>query len=146
MIWFLIAGIWAMQWQIEVWDWRGNFQILRMTWLSTTWIHIRRGEWPKTPLLYSTVSLWFLWKPDLVFFGLVHGCTRGVQGVCIGKMNPSLRQKSRGTVVKTMAIHLYGARDEGIDWNTCVSLVPRPPRPHLVEGRGLVTRLYLCGP
>ena len=29
-------------------------------------------------------------------------------------MNPSnlsLRQKSRGTVVKTIAIHLYGARD-----------------------------------
>ena len=37
-------------------------------------------------------------------------------------MNPSnlsLRQKSRGTVVKTIAIHLYGARDPNYIVDLC---------------------------
>ena len=59
-------------------------------------------------------------------------------------MNPSnlsLRQKSRGTVVKTIAIHLYGARDpnyivdltlSNLLW-TVNSLGPRPSRDSLTK-------------
>ena len=58
-------------------------------------------------------------------------------------MNPSnlsLRQKSRGTVVKTIAIHLYGARDPNYIVDLTLSnLVSRTQPPHPYGKVRLVT-------
>ena len=65
-------------------------------------------------------------------------------------MNPSnlsLRQKSRGTVVKTIAIHLYGARDPNYIVDLTLSnLVSCPAAPPTYGKVRLVTIDAFLGP